>query len=72
MIYKVIYGDVLLDKGIVKAVGYIPQRLLASIDKDQLHIQDLQGSWVTPGLVDIHSHIGVGSLPELHGMNRLF
>ncbi|KAF8523832.1 hypothetical protein JB92DRAFT_3140680 [Gautieria morchelliformis] len=64
---EVIYGDVLLDKGLVKAIGYIPHRLLASIPKDQLHIQDLQGSWVTPGLVDIHSHIGVYSLPELDG-----
>ncbi|KAF8525610.1 hypothetical protein BU17DRAFT_41726 [Hysterangium stoloniferum] len=63
----VIYGDLLLDKGLIKAIGYIPTRLLKSFDKQQLHIQDLQGAWVTPGLVDLHSHIGVGSVPHLEG-----
>lgn len=62
----------LLDKGIVKAIGYIPHKLLASIGEDQIRVHDLQGAWVTPGLVDIHSHIGVGSLPELKGESSCY
>ncbi|KAF8584419.1 carbohydrate esterase family 9 protein [Ramaria rubella] len=62
-----VYGDILLDKGLVKAVGYISPKLLASFGEDELSITDLGGSWVTPGLVDLHSHIGVGSVPSLKG-----
>jgi imidazolonepropionase-like amidohydrolase len=61
---EVIYGDILLDKGLIQTVGYIPPRLLGHPD---LKIVDAKGAWVTPGLVDLHSHIGVGSAPELRG-----
>ena len=53
---EVIFGDVLLDKGIVKGVGHIPPHYL-QITSD-LHIVDAQRAWVTPGL---------GQLP-LHGI----
>lgn len=61
---EVIYGDVLLDKGLIQAVGYIPPELLSRSD---LRVVDANGAWVTPGLVDLHSHIGVGSAPSLRG-----
>jgi hypothetical protein len=61
---EVIYGDILLDKGLIQAVGYIPPRLLSHPD---LRVEDAKGAWVTPGLVDLHSHIGVGSAPSLRG-----
>ncbi|KIM80183.1 hypothetical protein PILCRDRAFT_73396 [Piloderma croceum F 1598] len=61
---EVIYGDILLDKGLIQAVGYIPPRLLSHPD---LRVEDAKGAWVTPGLVDLHSHIGVGSSPSLRG-----
>jgi hypothetical protein len=61
---EVIYGDILLDKGLIQAVGYIPPRLLNHPD---LRVEDAKGAWVTPGLVDLHSHIGVGSAPSLRG-----
>ncbi|GJJ09058.1 hypothetical protein Clacol_003280 [Clathrus columnatus] len=64
---EIIYGDVLLHNGIVKALGYIPSKVLGSIKPDALNVHDLQGAWVTPGLVDLHSHIGVGSAPDLKG-----
>ncbi|KAF8163787.1 hypothetical protein B0H34DRAFT_614504, partial [Crassisporium funariophilum] len=66
---EVVYGDVLLDKGLVMAVGYIPPTLLESARSGGvgLKIQDVGGKWVTPGLVDLHSHIGVYSSPALNG-----
>ncbi|KAF8958055.1 hypothetical protein BDZ97DRAFT_1950338 [Flammula alnicola] len=67
---EVVYGDVLLDKGVIIAVGYIPPSLLAAAQARggrELRVQDLGGKWVTPGLVDLHSHIGVYSSPALSG-----
>jgi hypothetical protein len=64
---EIVYGDVLLDKGIVKAVGYIPNRVL-SVVSEAIEVHDLRGAWVTPGLVDMHSHIGVDSAPFLTGV----
>lgn len=66
---EVVYGDVLLDRGLIKAVGYIPPELLMG---RELQVQDARGAWVTPGLVDLHSHIGVGSSPHLRGEFRFF
>ena len=61
---EVIYGDIFLDKGLVKALGYVPPRLL---ENNNYEFRDVQGAWITPGLVDLHSHIGVDSSPELNG-----
>lgn len=60
---EVIHGDVLLDKGLIKAVGDIVRSKLP----DKVKEIDLYGSWVTPGIVDMHSHLGVDSAPELKG-----
>ncbi|KAF7364300.1 Composite domain of metallo-dependent hydrolase [Mycena sanguinolenta] len=61
---EVVFGDVLLDKGVILTVGYIPEAL--KVDRD-LEIIDADGKWVSPGLVDAHSHLGVDSAPELDG-----
>lgn len=45
---EVVYGDVLLNGGIVKALGYIPPRLLALAN--DVEVVDAGGRWVTPGL----------------------
>ena len=42
---EVIYGDLLLDKGIVKAIGQVPRAPV----RDARTI-DAKGAWVTPGL----------------------
>jgi imidazolonepropionase-like amidohydrolase len=68
-----VYGDVLLDKGLIVAVGYIPPNLLASAKArggGEMKVLDVAGKWITPGLVDLHSHIGVYSSPALKGMSR--
>jgi hypothetical protein len=65
---EVILGDILLDKGIIKGVGrlgHLP--VLKKEYADELDIIDADGAWVTPGIVDIHSHLGVGSSPHLNG-----
>jgi hypothetical protein len=69
---EVVYGDVLLDKGLIVAVGYIPPTLLAVAKASgggDVRVLDVAGKWITPGLVDLHSHIGVYSLPALKGIS---
>ncbi|KII92269.1 hypothetical protein PLICRDRAFT_37059 [Plicaturopsis crispa FD-325 SS-3] len=63
----VIHGDLLLDKGLIKAVGAISAQTLAAYDDSELITHDAAGAWVTPGIVDLHSHLGVDSAPELRG-----
>jgi hypothetical protein len=44
---EVIQGDVLLDKGIIKAIGHV---VLSDLrDCEALEVIDLHGAWVTPG-----------------------
>ncbi|KAJ7255306.1 carbohydrate esterase family 9 protein [Mycena rebaudengoi] len=62
---EVVYGDVLLDKGIIQKVGVVDKSVLAAYA--DLVVLDAAGSWVSPGIVDLHSHIGVDSAPALQG-----
>ena len=69
---KIIYGDVLLDKGLVVAVGNIPPSLLdvaRQSSMTEIRVEDLGGAWVTPGLFDFHSHLGVSSRPYSIGQS---
>ncbi|HEX5756650.1 MAG TPA: amidohydrolase [Arenimonas sp.] len=50
-------ADVLLEGGRIKAVG---QGLSAPAGADTI---DASGKWVTPGLIDVHSHLGVYASP---------
>ncbi|EJD52321.1 hypothetical protein AURDEDRAFT_111071 [Auricularia subglabra TFB-10046 SS5] len=63
-------GDVLIGKGIIKYVGRgLGRRELAQFNVEE-HLVDsfnAQGAWVTPTLVDLHSHGGVVPLPNLEG-----
>jgi len=52
-----------MDKGIIKRIGKLGWMSSGS----DLQVIDVKGAWVTPGLVDIHSHIGDISLPNLKG-----
>ncbi|KAG2013293.1 hypothetical protein CC2G_010222 [Coprinopsis cinerea AmutBmut pab1-1] len=61
----VIHGDLLLDKGIIRGIGDIPGRVIDSVEN--LTVVNANGAWVTPGLVDLHSHIGILSSPILSG-----
>lgn len=46
---EIIYGDLLLDKGIVKAIGQVPRTPLHDV-----RTVDADGAWVTPGLSARH------------------
>jgi len=55
-------ADVLLVDGQVAAVG---QALAAPAGA---RIIDARGRWVTPGIIDIHSHLGVFASPEVRAL----
>ncbi|KAK6996805.1 composite domain of metallo-dependent hydrolase, partial [Favolaschia claudopus] len=62
---EIVFGDILLDKGVVQGVGYIPNALTQN--RHNLHVVDAAGKWVSPGIVDLHSHLAVYSAPDLLG-----
>jgi hypothetical protein len=59
-------ADILLDKGIIKGIGHVACQL-ASQFTEHLVTVDVNGSWVTLGIVDMQSHLGDFSSPELEG-----
>ena len=56
-------ADVLLANGRIQAVG---KNLTAP---DGARIVDAHGKWVTPGIIDIHSHLGVYASPAVEGLD---
>ncbi|KAJ4479027.1 hypothetical protein J3R30DRAFT_3403875 [Lentinula aciculospora] len=62
---EVIPGDLLLDKGMIQAVGEVPAHILNTYH--HLSIINANGSWVSPGIIDLHSHLGDQSSPKLRG-----
>jgi cytosine/adenosine deaminase-related metal-dependent hydrolase len=63
---EVIDADILLDKGIIKGIGHVARQLASQFTEDLVTI-DVNCSCVTPGIVDMHSHLGDYSSPELEG-----
>ena len=63
--YSWILADVFLEYGLVKRVG---QGLHNTHDlPNDVLVYDAAGRPLTSGIIDIHSHAGVHSLPTLHG-----
>ncbi|KAL4247110.1 hypothetical protein ABKN59_001378 [Abortiporus biennis] len=62
-------GDILLDKGVVRSIGKdIDEKLLKTLKaNDNLVELNVEGAWVMPGIVDLHSHLGVHPSPHLLG-----
>ncbi|HEX3949916.1 MAG TPA: amidohydrolase [Steroidobacteraceae bacterium] len=56
-------ADVLISNGRIQAVG---KGLTAPPDS---HVIDAHGKWVTPGIIDIHSHLGVYASPAVKGLD---
>lgn len=54
-------ADLLIEDGKIKALGK------ALPDEAGARVIDAKGRWVTPGLIDVHSHIGVHGTPETVG-----
>lgn len=42
-------GDILLDKGIIKAVGRVPRALLDAVGP-KLVVKNVHEAWVSPGM----------------------
>lgn len=49
-------ADVLFDAGKVIAVG-------SKLETDEATVIDASGKWITPGIIDVHSHLGVYPSP---------
>ncbi|KAJ4473612.1 carbohydrate esterase family 9 protein [Lentinula aciculospora] len=60
---EVVRGDILLDRGIILDIG--SPRFKFTIPKRW--VWDARGRWLTPRIVDLHSHMGDSSSPELSG-----
>src|SRR5882757_9307319 len=56
-------ADVLIANGRIQAIG---KGLAVPGDA---RIVDAKGKWVTPGLIDIHSHLGVYASPSVKGLD---
>ncbi|KAF9653278.1 carbohydrate esterase family 9 protein [Thelephora ganbajun] len=65
---EVVEADILLDKGIIRGIGHVG-RLLSRFDVSERDavVRDVNGSWVIPGIVDMHSHLGDAPSPGLDG-----
>ncbi|KAH9176445.1 carbohydrate esterase family 9 protein [Lactarius sanguifluus] len=67
---EIIEGHAYFDKGIFKGVGSLDVNAIKMLhSRDSLDIVDAKGAWVTPGIVDAHSHLGVLAAPSLSGAN---
>ncbi|KAF8438173.1 hypothetical protein L210DRAFT_3482342 [Boletus edulis BED1] len=62
----VVHGDILLENGLIKNVGDVNAFKLNMVNVTEINAE---GAWVTPGIVDVHSHIAVASSPSLNGAN---
>jgi imidazolonepropionase-like amidohydrolase len=51
-------ADVLMSDGKIQAIG-------SDLDAGDAVVIDADGRWVTPGLIDVHSHLGVYASPGL-------
>ncbi|KAJ7116412.1 carbohydrate esterase family 9 protein [Mycena epipterygia] len=64
---EIISGNILIDKGLIKGVGHFESTALLKTYGSELVVIDAKDAWVTPGIVDIHSHLGNAPSPELGG-----
>ncbi len=51
-------ADIILRDGRIEAVG-------SGLDAAGLTVVDVSGQWITPGIIDVHSHLGVYPAPSV-------
>ena len=54
-------GSLFISDGRIEQVGQVA----GNIDSDRVTVIDAGGRWVTPGLIDIHSHLGSSGSPGI-------
>lgn len=65
---EVLYNaEVYMSGGVVKHIGTNGSLEDMLKGKKEVEEVDLKGAWVTPGIVDMHSHMGVDASPALRG-----
>ncbi|KLO16031.1 composite domain of metallo-dependent hydrolase [Schizopora paradoxa] len=66
---EIIYGgDVLMKDGVIRAVGRVGKGVIAdALEGTEAEVVEANGAWITPGIVDLHSHLAVESSPSLRG-----
>jgi imidazolonepropionase-like amidohydrolase len=64
---EVVHGDILLDKGLIKAVGQVGVQFKDALG-EEIVVIDAEGAWVTPGIVDMHSHLGGRAFGRVHDL----
>lgn len=68
---EVIHGaGVWLQDGVIRRIGKGDdefQELIAATGKSKFDEVELHGAWLTPGIVDVHSHLAVDAAPGLEG-----
>ncbi|KAI9060293.1 composite domain of metallo-dependent hydrolase [Trametes sanguinea] len=62
---EIVHGDILLSNGLIQAMSNISQRLL--IANDNVTVIDAAGAWLTPGVIDLHSHMSISPAPAMKG-----
>jgi hypothetical protein len=57
-------------RGLIKAIGNVPLSLIRQVElrNRKLDVINAHGARMTHGILDLLSHIGVGSAPQLNGM----
>jgi len=63
--FEIVEGDLLLDQGLIKAVGRIDANVL-EVYKTDLVVTDLEGAWVTPGYARLAFHRRVCNSSSCH------
>ncbi|KAH9892482.1 hypothetical protein C8Q73DRAFT_732800 [Cubamyces lactineus] len=63
---ETVQGDVFLDGGIIRTVQAGTLSNLAGRPQ-QFTVINAKGAWLTPGIIDMHSHLSVESSPGLNG-----
>ncbi|KAJ7284617.1 carbohydrate esterase family 9 protein [Mycena rebaudengoi] len=64
---EIFSGDILIDKGLIKGVGHFGSASLLKTYGSDLVVVDAKGAYITPGICDVHSHLGNGASPALEG-----
>ncbi|KAH9858830.1 hypothetical protein C2E23DRAFT_800280 [Lenzites betulinus] len=62
---EILRGDVLLNNGLILSISQGAFDVLTK--RRNVTIIEANGAWLTPGIIDLHSHLSTGPAPHLNG-----